>query len=290
MNLRLNTMKNQVVTKTHTRCGCGFFTFRRIYPKIKLTFQNNFEGEEQNMTNNTQIKNINAFMEAFLNEHGSEDIVQMWQEESNQDEFMKLIPTKTNKTSSSKDPNKPKRGKSAYLFFCADKRDQVKEELGAEAKATEVTSELGRQWTALKESTNAKDTKKLSEYESDASKDKQRYLSDMVDYEPPNDEEIENAKKSKKSSSKKDKDPDKPKRGKSSYLFFCSDNRAQVKEDLGPDSKGSEVLTELGRLWNELKESTKSQDKKKIKEYESESSNDSRRYELAMAQYECRSD
>ena len=241
------------------------------------------------MTTTTQIKNINAFMEAFLNEHGSEDIVQMWQEESNQDEFMKLIPTKTNNTKSPKDPNKPKRGKSAYLFFCADKREQVKEELGDEAKATEVTSELGRLWTALKESTNSKDKKKLTKYELEASNDKERYLSDMVDYEPPSDEEIENAKKS-NSSSKKDKDPNKPKRGKSAYLFFCTDNRAQVKKDLCADSKGSEVLTELGRLWNELKESTTIKDKKKLKEYELAASNDKERYLSDMAQYERPSD
>ena len=247
------------------------------------------------MTNNTQIKNINAFIEAFLNENGSEDMVQMWQEESNQDEFMKLIPVKTKKTSSPKDPNKPKRGKSSYLFFCADKRAQVKEEMGDEAKATEVTSELGRRWTALKESTTSKDKKKLTEYELEASKDKERYLSDMVDYEPPSDEEIENAKskkskKSKKSISKKDKDPDKPKHGKSAYLFFCADNRAQVKEDLGADSKGSDVLTELGRLWNELKESTTAKDKKKLNEYESDASKDKERYLSDMAKYQAPND
>jgi hypothetical protein len=234
-------------------------------------------------------------MEAFLDEHGSEDMVQMWQEDPNQDEFMKLIPSKTKKTSSPKDPNKPKRGKSSYLFFCADNRAQVKEEMGDEAKATEVTSELGRRWTALKESTTSKDKKKLTEYELEASKDKERYLSDMVDYEPPSDEEIENAKskkskKSKKSISKKDKDPDKPKRGKSAYLFFCADNRAQVKEDLGADSKGSDVLTELGRLWNELKESTTAKDKKKLKEYELDASKDKERYLRDMVDYEPPSD
>ena len=74
----------------------------------------------------------------------------------------------------------------------------------------------------------------------------------MKDYEPPSDEELTMARKSKKKGKKKDKNA--PKRGKSAYLFFCNDKRAEIKEELGEDAKATEVTSRLGELWNELKE------------------------------------
>ena len=56
-----------------------------------------------------------------------------------------------------KDPNAPKRGKSSYLYFCADNRSKVKGILGDESKATDVTKELGVRWNALKDSTRKSD-------------------------------------------------------------------------------------------------------------------------------------
>ena len=79
------------------------------------------------------------------------------------------------------------------------------------------------------------------------------------------------------------KDPHAPKRGKSSYLFFCEDNRAKVKKDLGKDAKATDVTRKLGVLWNELKNDKKNQ--KKLKEYEDRAAVDKKRYEQEKAQY-----
>ena len=229
---------------------------------------------------------MNALIIDFLTEHGSEDMVEMWQGDY-QEKLMKLFPKKAKKATSPKDPNKPKRGKSAYLFFCADNRAKTKEDLGDDAKATEVTKELGRLWNELKESDKKSDKKKMEKYEKQAAEDKERYEAEMVDYEPPSEEELEEMmekKKSKKSSGKKD--PNKPKRGKSAYLFFCADNRTKTKEDLGDDAKATEVTAELGRLWNELKESDKKSDKKKMEKYEKQAAEDKERYEAEMVDYE----
>ena len=236
------------------------------------------------MTNNTQMTNINELFMQFLNEHGSEDMVQEWQKPKYQEKLMELLPKKT-KVSGKKDPNKPKRGKSAYLFFCGDHRASVKEELGDEAKATEVTAELGKQWNELKESTKAADKKKIVKYEAQAKQDKERYLTEMEGYEPPSDEELEEAAAAKKRKSSGKKDPNKPKRGKSSYIFFCADYRAKVKEDLG-DANAKEVTAELGRLWNELKESKKTTDKKKLAKYEEQAKQDKERYLKELETYE----
>jgi structure-specific recognition protein 1 len=230
---------------------------------------------------------MNALIIDFLTEHGSEDMLEMWQGEY-QEKLMKLFPKKAKKATSPKDPNKPKRGKSAYLFFCTDNRAKTKEDLGDDAKATEVTKELGRLWNELKESDKKSDKKKLEKYEKQAAEDKERYETEMVDYEPPSEDELEEMmekkKKSKKSSGKKD--PNKPKRGKSAYLFFCADNRAKTKEDLGDEAKATEVTAELGRLWNELKESDKTSDKKKMEKYEKQAAEDKERYEAEMVDYD----
>lgn len=79
--------------------------------------------------------------------------------------------------------------------------------------------------------------------------------------------------KSKKTTEKKLKDPNAPKRPKSSYLFFCDEMRAQVKSD-NPEFKAVDVTKELGRQWKELGEEEKKPFEKKAKKakknYESE--------------------
>ena len=49
-----------------------------------------------------------------------------------------------------KDPNAPKRGLSAYMFFCQEQRQALKQEK-PDMKVTEITSELGKRWRALPE-------------------------------------------------------------------------------------------------------------------------------------------
>ena len=83
----------------------------------------------------------------------------------------------------------------------------------------------------------------------------------------------ENMPKKVSSKEKKLKDPNAPKRPKSSYLFFCDEMRAQVKSD-NPEFKAVDVTKELGRQWKELGEEEKKPFEKKAKKakknYESE--------------------
>jgi high mobility group protein B1 len=236
------------------------------------------------MNANMNTQKMNEYVQAFL-------FLEKWNDQENQEEFSKLLPkvSKTKTTKTVKDPNKPKRGKSSYLFFCAENRPKVKEELGEDAKATEVTSALGAKWNELKNSTKASDKKKVQKYEAEAQSDKERYDAEMVDYEPPSEDELVEIKGTKKRKSAA-KDPHKPKRGKSSYLFFCAENRSKVKAELGADARVTEVTSALGAKWNELKNSTKASDKKKVQKYESEAQADKERYEAEIAQYDPPSD
>ena len=244
------------------------------------------------MTSNTQTKNINNFIQAFLATHGVDtEVFEEWQSEETQkavEALMKsLSPSKEKKL---KDPNAPKRGKSAYLFFCNDMRSKVKEELGDDSKATEVTSELGVQWNALKEAVEKGDKKAktaMTKYTKQAEEDKERYTTEMEGYTPPSDEELAGAKKQRVSGSKTKKDPAAPKRAKSAYLFFCADKREEIKGELDEPTP-KDVMAELGSKWAELKtgaEGGDKQAKKNLAKYTRQAEEDKERYTTEMEAY-----
>ena len=197
---------------------------------------------------------IAKFVAKFLSDNGSKELVDAWNTQENIEAFNVVVAKGVKRSSDKiKDPNKPKRGKSAYIFFCAKKREEAKANLGDGAKATEVTAELGRMWNDLKASTKSVDKKLLVSLETEAAEDKARYKEAMEDYVAPTDEELAEMAPVKKGRKTSDKDPNAPKRGKSAYIFFCAAMRPQVKEDLGDEGKSS-IMAELGKRWKELKE------------------------------------
>ena len=220
---------------------------------------------------------IAKFVAKFLSDNGSEELVDKWNSQENIEAF-NIVEIKSTKRSSDKikDPNKPKRGKSAYIFFCAKKREEAKANLGDGAKATEVTSELGRMWNALKASTKTTEKKLLASLEAEAAEDKARYNEAMEDYVAPSDEELAAIVPAKKARKTSDKDPNAPKRGKSAYIFFCAAMRPQVKEELGEEGKSS-IMAELGKRWKELKEDDDRSDE--LAKYTKMASDDKARYE-----------
>lgn len=81
------------------------------------------------------------------------------------------VESKKAKKKKVKDPNAPKKAKSAYLFFCKEARVQLKED-GISGK--EVMVKMGEMW-------RAEGLDKLP-YEVLAGEDKVRYTSDMAAY------------------------------------------------------------------------------------------------------------
>ncbi|KAJ9528945.1 hypothetical protein QJQ45_000486 [Haematococcus lacustris] len=77
-------------------------------------------------------------------------------------------------TSKKKDPNAPKRPMSSYMLWCQDNRDRIKTD-NPDMKATEITSELGRQWKEVDEGAKKK-------YHEKAEAEKARYKTEMKDY------------------------------------------------------------------------------------------------------------
>lgn len=73
-----------------------------------------------------------------------------------------------------KDPNAPKRGLSAYMFFANDQRDNVREE-NPGITFGQVGKVLGDRWKALSE-------KDRQPYEKKAAADKKRYEDEKAKY------------------------------------------------------------------------------------------------------------
>jgi len=80
---------------------------------------------------------------------------------------------KATKKGKKKDPNAPKRSKSAYMFFCDDKRPDVKKK-HPDLKMTDVSKKLAELW---------KECHDKKPFEAQAAKDKERYEKAKKEYE-----------------------------------------------------------------------------------------------------------
>lgn len=95
---------------------------------------------------------------------------------------------KTNKRTSKprvekkkKDPNAPKRGLSAYMFFANEQRENVREE-NPGISFGQVGKVLGERWKALND-------KQRAPYEAKAAQDKKRYEDEKATYNADAEEE-----------------------------------------------------------------------------------------------------
>ena len=266
------------------------------------------------MSSAAQTKDITSHMVAFIKTHGGLDLAEFYEEHAESEvtdiivEYTKMLlaavkdddnkakleglakkltPKKSSRKK--KDPDAPKRGKSAYIFFGQEYREKAKKDLmkehGDAYENKMVMSRLGAMWKDLQASTKAKDKKEVAKFEKMAADDKERYETEKADYTPPSEEELNE----KLSSKKKRKDPNAPKRGKSAYIFFSQEHREKVKEELmeehGDEFKNPMVMSRLGAMWKDLQASTKPKDKKAVAKFEKMAADDKERYQAEMADY-----
>jgi hypothetical protein len=113
---------------------------------------------------------VNTFVSEFLQQYDREGtLLKKWESIKNQRKLKKIL------KENNKDPTKPKRGKSGFLFFCDEKRPLIKES-NKDIKVKEVVSQLGTLWQELK-----KDGK-TEQYDILSEKDRERYRIEMVVY------------------------------------------------------------------------------------------------------------
>lgn len=87
-----------------------------------------------------------------------------------------------------------------------------------------------------------------------ARSDAQRYAKEMETYQPPEDSSASEGESDNKK--RKKKDPNKPKRGMSSFMYFANEKRAGVRDKF-PGLKVTEIGKKLSEMWKELSEDEK---------------------------------
>ena len=167
---------------------------------------------------------------------------------------------------SKKDPNAPKKAQSAYILFASKMRSKVKEE-NPEAGFGELTKLVSERFKNLS-------PEERKEWDQRADRDKQRYKTEMASYQPPGKDDSDEDEQPKK---KAKKDPNAPKRNKSSYMFYTDEMRDQVRKE-NPDASFSGIGKVLGAGWKKLS----SQEKAK---FEKMADSDRQRYQKEMEGY-----
>ena len=73
----------------------------------------------------------------------------------------------------------PKKNQSAYLHFCAEERQNIKNDESSTISSKEILSEMGKRWKNLQES----DPERYQKHVDEATKDKDRYAREKAEYE-----------------------------------------------------------------------------------------------------------
>ena len=176
------------------------------------------------------------------------------------------------KKKSKKPKDAPKNPKSSYIFFCQDKRSEIKEN-NPEFLSKDIMRELGRLWKNTTEEDKIK-------YIDLASNDKERYKEEIKNYVPSEVSSETNSEVSSYLSKKtKIKSKDSPKNPKSAYIFFSLDVREEIKKE-NPDILPKDILKKVGELWKEIKNT------KKEEKYKNLAIEDKKRFEKEMVLYE----
>ena len=87
--------------------------------------------------------------------------------------------------------------------------------------------------------------------------DAERYAREMEGYQPPEESSSsDEAEPDNKKRKKAKKDPNKPKRGMSSFMYFANEKRSEVRDKF-PGLKVTEIGKKLSEMWKELPEEEK---------------------------------
>jgi len=160
-------------------------------------------------------------------------------------------------------PPAPKRPKTAYLHFCAEKRPEV-------AKTNKSLGEISKALAELWKDTSDADRKHFDQL---AEVGKLEYDKEKAVWKEEC-RKVGGGKKSRSSAKGIPGAPPPPKRGKSSYLFFCDVKRPEVSKT--EKSLGA-VTKELARLWAETTDRS---------EYEAMAEGDKARFEKEKLEYD----
>ena len=125
----------------------------------------------------SNINDVSKFVIDFIESTDKDKLKNKWESKDVQKDLKKILKKiKSNKVNAP--IKKPKRCKSSYIYFCEDKRPEIKKE-NPTMDAKIIVTKLGKLWAELKKENNSS---KLLQYEKCAKKDKQRYEKEMIEY------------------------------------------------------------------------------------------------------------
>jgi DNA topoisomerase-1 len=152
-----------------------------------------------------------------------------------EEEYSNINGNKKNKKTFQNGEIRPKKSKSAYLFFCAAKRPEVAETVKT---LGEISKELARRWA---------ETEDRTEYEEMAAADKRRY-----------EEECTALKSSAKTKGTKDNESSaSTPRAPSAYMLFCREMRPSIVDEHGEKLPFADTTKKLAMMWKECSEDTR---------------------------------
>jgi hypothetical protein len=111
-----------------------------------------------------------------------------------------------------RDPNEPKRPKTAYQWFSEDVREEIKE-ANPEADSKEIMKLIGQAWTEVKE-----DEKKVKKYNKKAEKAKAEYQEKMKAYKKEKESEAEEEAEEQQEETEQEKPKEKKKKSVKAHL------------------------------------------------------------------------
>ena len=191
------------------------------------------------------IENINKFvLEFFQTNKNNENIDEAWVSKKNQQLLLKTLKKNNVKI---KDPTKPKRGKSAFLFFCEENRKKIKKKY-PELTVKEIVSKLGIDWQTLKD-TNSDE---IDRYEQMSIKDRNRYKNEMRTYIPILNRKIDIKKSTKKPSKRRSK------RSQEEIMFdnFLKNKKTRAKKS-HPELDSNGIIEYIKSKWEKMTDEKK---------------------------------
>ena len=124
-----------------------------------------------------------------------------------------------NKKKRQRDPARPKRAMTAFLYYACEQRKVLKDR-DEKLTLSEQSKLIAEQWRNLGDKTT---------YERQSAQDKQRYASEMSRYVPPH----------------------RIKRPRSSYAFFMKDHRQSIAEKQ-PEKSPRDLMGYIAAAWKSI--------------------------------------
>lgn len=144
-------------------------------------------------------------------------------------------------TSKKKDPNAPKKSKSAYTFFLQESHARIKDS-NQDIPFGEVSKQISAEWKAMPEAQKRR-------YVELSQLDKVRYAKEKADYIPSGGNGDEGEVLKKRTRAKRSKSL--PKKPCTAYVIFCTRMRPVIVDE-NPNIHNSDIMKETGRRWKSL--------------------------------------